>query len=617
MGQCNVPAGLSGVKKVIAFGHHTLALCTDGSVRSWGVNFPSFSLTPVPGNLGVVKDIAAGSGFCMALKSDGTVVAWGDNSGGQTTVPAGLSNVVKIFAMAGTAFAIKTSGEIVSWGDNSAGQRTIPSLPAGMTMTEIRGDSSHAFGMLTASAPGMVLVAGGTLPASSQLGAVPVDTFYIGKTEVTWGEWQTVRTWAVANGYTDLANRGQGLGDNYPVTHVSWHEVVKWCNARSEKEGKMPVYSAGSSVYRTGIVSDPQVKSFANGYRLPSSKEWEFAARGGTQVSGYIYSGGNVLDEVGWYSSNAAGAAREVGKKRANELGIHDMSGNVVEWTGNVGGVASQRVFRGGSWFHGTEECKVSNYYTYGDALNGNDHFGFRVATYGEYAAFALVTGGTLPASSELGAVSVDTFYIWKTEVTFDEWQEVRTWAVANGYTDLDQGQGGGVNHPVSAVSWFDVVKWCNARSEKEGKTPVYKNGTAVYRTGQVSDPAVVSSANGYRLPTEKEWEFAARGGTQTQGYIYSGSNDLNKVGWYGDASGSQWGVGRKLANELGIHDMSGNVWEWTGSWYPGDEGSNRVRRGGSWATSAGGCSVAYRERHNPQNLTLTNGFRVALSSVP
>jgi formylglycine-generating enzyme required for sulfatase activity len=231
---------------------------------------------------------------------------------------------------------------------------------------------------------------------------------------------------------------------------------------------------------------------------------------------------------------------------------------------------------------------------------------------------FALVTGGTLPATSELGAVPVNTFYIGKTEVTWGEWQTVRTWAVASGYTDLDGvGQGVGDSYPVTHVNWFDVVKWCNARSEKEGKTPVYTVDGAVYKIGQVT-PTEVASANGYRLPSEKEWEFAARGGTQTQGYTYSGSNDLSLVGWYSDNSGGAVKeVGKKLANELGIYDMSGNLFEWSGSWYPGYEGSFRVIRGGYWYDSAENCTVAFRDYLIPEYRYYYYGFRVALSSVP
>jgi formylglycine-generating enzyme required for sulfatase activity len=238
---------------------------------------------------------------------------------------------------------------------------------------------------------------------------------------------------------------------------------------------------------------------------------------------------------------------------------------------------------------------------------------------------FALVGGGTLPASSQLGAVPVhlgavpiDTFYIGKTEVTWGEWQVVRTWAVSNGYTDLDGvGQGVGDNYPVTHVNWHDVVKWCNARSEKEGKTPVYTVDGAVYKMGQVT-PEEVALANGYRLPSEKEWEFAARGGTQTNGYTYSGSNDLSAVGWYWENSGSAvHEVGKKQANELGIFDMSGNLFEWSGSWDPGYEGSRRVIRGGLSLTLGFYCAVAYRYHHDPGEGYYGIGFRVALSSVP
>jgi formylglycine-generating enzyme required for sulfatase activity len=222
-----------------------------------------------------------------------------------------------------------------------------------------------------------VTVVGGTLPSTSLLGAVPVSTFYIGTYEVQWGEFQAVRTWAAANGY-DIGSVGAGSGSNYPVTNVSWYQAVKWCNARSEQEGKTPVYTVGGVVYRTGD-QVPVVNTSANGYRLPSEKEWEWAARGGTQTNGYTYSGSNDINAVAWYSGNSGSATHVVGTKAANELGTHDMNGNVSEWCFDASGPS--RVFRGGSWSTFADYCAVRyrlNFYanpTYSD-----DNIGFRLA---------------------------------------------------------------------------------------------------------------------------------------------------------------------------------------------------------------------------------------------
>jgi formylglycine-generating enzyme required for sulfatase activity len=236
-------------------------------------------------------------------------------------------------------------------------------------------------------------------------------------------------------------------------------------------------------------------------------------------------------------------------------------------------------------------------------------------------ANMVIVQGGTMPSPSDLAGQSLATFAIGKYEVTWDEWQTVRAYAVVHGYDLAGIGVGSAGNHPVREVSWYDAVKWCNAKSEMEGLAPVYQVGGVTYKSGE-TDPTIVAGANGYRLPSELEWEWAARGGVSTHGYTYSGSNDLNAVGWYWDNSvgaavdlysgRGTWPVGQKQANELGLYDMSGHVWEWC---FDSAYGSNRRVRGGccvyNWAEY---CTVAYRIYNYPSIRDFIYGFRPARS---
>jgi formylglycine-generating enzyme required for sulfatase activity len=193
--------------------------------------------------------------------------------------------------------------------------------------------------------------------------------------------------------------------------------------------------------------------------------------------------------------------------------------------------------------------------------------------------------------------VTVRDFYIGKYEVTQAEWLR-EMGSNPSYFKDFD-------NCPVENVSWNDVQEYIKKLNARTGKT--------------------------YRLPTEAEWEYAARGGSRSQGYWYSGSNTLADVGWYEGNSGRKTKpVGTRKANELGIYDMSGNVWEWveddwhdnyTGAptdgraWVNSSRGSYRVLRGGSWNSAAEGCRAACRS-----NLALADryshvGFRLALQS--
>ncbi len=196
-----------------------------------------------------------------------------------------------------------------------------------------------------------VRVLAGTTPS----GGVTTDTtFYMSKFEITKNSWDIVATWAAKNGYDIGPDSGSGATSLHPVQSLSWFECLKWCNARSEKEGLIPCYYTDVSrttVYRTGSVEVQRdgVDLLASGYRLPSGTEWEYAARGGSSGLNTAYSGSNNPDEVAWYRNNSNLHTHEVGQLAPNEIGIYDMSGNVMEWTWGPPG--TYRSARGGSCF--------------------------------------------------------------------------------------------------------------------------------------------------------------------------------------------------------------------------------------------------------------------------
>jgi formylglycine-generating enzyme len=250
------------------------------------------------------------------------------------------------------------------------------------------------------------------------------------------------------------------------------------------------------------------------------------------------------------------------------------------------------------------------------------------------------VEGGTFMMGNNAGSedekplhsVTLNSFYIGKYEVTF---RDFKKFVDATGYlTDAEQPDSINFKHglpprganngtwkmystgmpvpptdsmkPVGNISWYDAVEYLKWLSKKTGKE--------------------------FRLPTEAEWEYAAKGGNKSKGYKYVGGNNLDEVAWYvGNSDKQMHNIGQKMANELGIYDMAGNAQEWCSDWYGEtyyktsaaenpkgpDMGKGRVIRGGSWGSQEDRMRTSYRNRGFPYNSALDFGFRPAISGEP
>ena len=508
-----------------------------------------------------------------------------------------------------------------------------------------------------------------------------VRDFSIGKTEVTQELWQAVMG----------TNPSYYKGDlNRPVEQVSWEDCQEFIAKLNEL---------------TGL-----------GFRLPTEAEWEFAACGGNLRQSTTYSGGNNIDEVAWYSNNIPSQSTQpVGTKSPNELGIHDMNGNVWEWCQDWSDgfenyfmeemddpvLLTHHLRRGGCWSSSKENCNVL---TYGCSLpaESNSRLGLRLVFGGEgnypKVCFAKrrvpllvgesssviikhgwgkysVKGGegivSCTVSGEqlnitgisagdavilltnvytgdvaeleinvLGAehfnvngveftmqpvqggeftmgalngeilypnqygepyeVELNPYYMAETEVTQALWQVV----MGENPSFFD----GDPERPVEMVSWEDCQEFITRLNQMTG--------------------------GNFCLPTEAQWEFAARGGNNSHDYSYAGSSSIDPVAWYWDNIPSQvpgtqgygtQAVATKSPNELGLYDMSGNVMEWTWDWYadyrwsPSYDptgpytGTTRSVRGGGWNTGQQNCGVVYRDSVDPTVRNEAIGLRLAM----
>jgi formylglycine-generating enzyme len=244
---------------------------------------------------------------------------------------------------------------------------------------------------------------------------------------------------------------------------------------------------------------------------------------------------------------------------------------------------------------------------------------------------FQLVEGGKIKnkRSEYFGKdTTVKSFRIGKHEITQKEWVEIM---------EVNPSEIKGDLLPVETVSWYDCIIYCNKRSEKEGLTPYYKVDKSKKDINNDNTLDLVKwivipnkNANGYRLPTDLEFEYAAGGGQKSNNYLYSGSNNIDNVAWYWANSGDKkltgyWTwlavqgnhckpkpIGTKAPNELGLYDMSGNVREWCWDWRSNDvEVKGRAWKGGGWAGGEYTCEPIFTRNYTADVKSSDHGFRI------
>jgi formylglycine-generating enzyme required for sulfatase activity len=479
--------------------------------------------------------------------------------------------------------------------------------------------------------------------------------FYMQTTEVTQGQWRVLMG--------NSPSYDSKCGDNCPVEQVSWDDVQEFIRRLNQKEGE-------------------------NRYRLPTEAEWEYACRAGTNTRFSFGDNESQLNNYAWYDVNCDERIHPVAKKQPNAWGLYDMHGNVGEWcqdwygpyprvgvTDPAGPLSGRgRIVRGGSYFLSPDECRsaVRSFFTPED--NTQYPTGFRLVMISSTDAVDRTKPAKLSSDrnekdkdavsqadekikthekkSPVEKVDVPAAPVLKPTVVKPSWLKNQvTNSIGMAFVYIKPGtfimgapagrsEHGGHNfqHQVTLTKGFYMQttevtqgQWKAVMGYNPSVFENCGNGCPVEGVSLNDAQEFIKHLNlleddkNYRLPTEAEWEYACRAGTNTSYSFGDSESQLNNFTWCNENSGGQTHpVAKKQPNTWGLYDMHGNVWEWCQDWYGAykaesaidpvgpSSGVGRVNRGGSFRIYAKDCNVYYRGSLSQDFKSNDLGFRVA-----